>query len=78
MTGSATMLRPEDSFCPKNPSRMAVKIVLMLASERSGTQTMLKCLKSLGLTGFLPPPGGAQAQMNLVSLTTLKMSFLVS
>jgi hypothetical protein len=67
MRGSAKTFRPDDSFCPKKPSRMDVKIVLILASERSGTQTMLKCLNNLGETAFLPPPGGAQAQMNLVS-----------
>jgi len=78
MIGSAKIFRPDYSFWSKNPFKMDVKITRMLASERSGTQIMLKCLKSLGVTAFLPPPGGAQATTNLVSFTCLKMSFLVS
>lgn len=78
ITGSAKIPRPDCSFSSKNPLRIEEKIVLILFSERSGTQIILKCLNRRGVTAFLPPPGGAQAQTNLVSLIDLNTSFLVS
>lgn len=60
------------------PLRMAVKMTFIEADESSGTQIMLKWRNNLGETAFLPPPGGAQAAINLVSLTTLNRSFFVS
>jgi hypothetical protein len=78
ITGSAKRLRLFCSLVSKNPFRMDEKIVIILCLERSGTQIMLKCLNNLGVTAFLPPPGGAQAQTNLVSLICLNTSFFVS
>lgn len=78
MIGSANILLPDVSFYSKKPFNMAVNIVFIELVDRSGIQIMLKCLNSLGVTAFLPPPGGAQAHTNLVSLICLNMSFLVS
>jgi len=72
------MLRPAVSCTSRKPFKMAVKITLMEFEERSGIQIMLKWRNRRGVTWFLPPPGGAQAQTNLVSLIYLKMSFFVS
>jgi len=44
----------------------------------SGIQIILKCLNNLGVTLFLPPPGGAHADIKLVSLTYLKNNFFKS
>ena len=57
---------------------MEVKMMSMDFTERSGAQTMLKCLKRRGETLFLPPPGGAQQAMKLQSETSKKMNFLRS
>lgn len=76
--GSAKIFKPFASSRSRKPLKIEVKITFILASERSGTHTMLKCLKSLGVTAFLPPPGGAQAHANRVSLIYLKINFLVS
>jgi hypothetical protein len=46
--------------------------------DRSGAQTILKCLKSLGVTWFLPPPGGAQAATNTQSEIYMNKNFLRS
>jgi hypothetical protein len=57
-----------DKFDPLSSSRKPYKIDLKMViidwEESSGIQTMLKCLNNLGVTGFLPPIGGAQAVMN--------------
>jgi len=42
-------------------------ICFRLCSEGAGTHNMLKCLINLGVTGFLPPPGGAQAAQIVMS-----------
>lgn len=46
--------------------------------ERSGAHIMLKCLKSLGETWFLPPPGGAQAATKTQSEIYMNKNFLRS
>ena len=49
----------------KNPVNMEENILVKVASEADGMQRMLKCLVNLGVSGFLPPPGGAE-QINKV------------
>lgn len=78
MIGSAKRLWPDDPLCSKNPLKIAVKIVFIEFVLRSGIQIILKCLNNLGVTAFLPPPGGAQAHTNLVSFICLNISFFVS
>lgn len=48
---------------PKYPLKILVKMSVIDFLDKSGTQNMLKCLNNLGVTGFLPPPGLAQAEM---------------
>ena len=62
----------------RKPLRIEVKIVSIDLTERSGDQIMLKCLNSLGVTLFLPPPGGAQHEMKTQSDTSMKRNFFKS
>lgn len=62
----------------KKPLRIAVKIVSIDFVDKSGAQIVLKCLNNLGVTWFLPPPGGAQAATNTQSLTFINENFLSS
>jgi hypothetical protein len=55
---------------------MEVKIMSMDLIERSGAQMRLKCLNNLGVTLFLPPPGGAQQAVNTQSDTSMKRNFV--
>ena len=43
--------------------------------SNSVIQIILKCLNNLGVTGFLPPDGGAQAAMKIESLIVLLIFF---
>lgn len=62
----------------RKPLRIDVNIISIDFTERSGAHTMLKCLKSRGVTLFLPPPGGAQQAMNTQSETSMNRNFLRS
>lgn len=62
----------------KNPFKMDVNITSMERYDRSGAQIMLKCLKSRGVTGLRPPPGGAQEAMNTTSETSINRNFFKS
>ena len=62
----------------KNPFNIDVKMMSMDFTERSGAQIILKCLKSLGLTWFLPPPGGAHAATKTQSEISINKNFFKS
>ena len=57
---------------------MLLRMVFMLALDGGGTFSMLKCLKKRGVTSCRPPPGGAHAQISVVSSTSFQKSFLRS
>ncbi len=52
------------SFAVKNPYNISLKILVRLWWDGSGRQKTLKCLVNLGVSSFLPPPGGLHAQTN--------------
>lgn len=62
----------------KKPFRIEVNIISIDLTERSGAQTMLKCLNRRGVTLFLPPPGGAQLAIKTQSDTYINKNFLRS
>ena len=57
---------------------MLLRMVFMLALDGGGTFSMLKCRKKRGVTSCRPPPGGAHAQISVVSSTSFQKSFLRS
>lgn len=62
----------------RNPFKMEVKMTSIDRYDRSGAQSMLKCLNNRGVTGFRPPPGGAQEAMNTTSDTSINKNFFKS
>jgi len=48
-------------------------MVLRLNSDGDGRENIAKCLMNRGVTGFLPPPGGAQAAAIVTSLMIWEM-----
>ena len=54
----------DDGVDDKNPFNIALNILSLLVDDNSGIQNILNYLNSLGVTLFLPPPGGAQAVTN--------------
>ena len=62
----------------RKPFKIEVKIISIDFIDRSGAQIILKCLKSLGLTWFLPPPGGAHAATNTQSAIYMNKNFFKS
>ena len=48
------------------------------ASVGDGITNIPKCLTNLGVKGFLPPPGGAQAQLNTTSSIVFQNSLSLS
>jgi hypothetical protein len=67
MIPPASMGRIELVSSSRKPFNIDSKMVLIDCSDNSGIQTILKCLNNLGVTGFLPPIGGAHAVMKLTS-----------
>jgi hypothetical protein len=55
-------------FSWRNPLRMLLKMCSIDLLDKSGIQSILKCLNKRGVTGFLPPEGGAQTFKNMQSL----------
>jgi hypothetical protein len=47
------------------------KILVIVSSLKGFMPTMLKCLKNLGVTSFLPPPGGPIAVKNWISCSVI-------
>ena len=62
----------------RKPFKMEVKIVSIDLIDKSGVHIILKCLNNLGVTGFLPPPGGAHEAINTQSDTSINKNFLRS
>lgn len=62
----------------KNPFNIDVKIISMERYDKSGAQITLKCLNNLGVTGFLPPPGGAHEAISTTSDTYINKNFFKS
>ena len=48
---------------------MELKICSIDLFDKSGIQTILKCLNKRGVTGLRPPEGGAQTLIKIQSLT---------
>ena len=44
-----------------------VNMAVRETSEGGGRENMAKCLMNRGVTGFLPPPGGAHAAQMVTS-----------
>lgn len=49
---------------------MDPNILVRVTLSALGKQNMLKCLVNLNVKGLLPPPGGADAAINVVSSTS--------
>jgi hypothetical protein len=56
----------------KNPFRIEEKIFVRISLLASGMQITLKCLTNQGESEFLPPPGGAEHAMIVVSSTSFQ------
>ena len=57
-----------DEMCQ---SMILLKIVFIVSSSNSLIVMVLKCLKNLGVTGFLPPPGGPMAAISWISISLI-------
>ena len=57
---------------------MYLNIAFKEDSEGAGISNIAKCRTNLGVRGFLPPPGGAQAQHNTTSSIDFQKSLSLS
>ena len=67
-----------DGKSARKPPKMAVRIVLVAASDGGGTHSMVKWRTKRGVISWRPPPGGAQAATSSVSSMSFQNSFLRS
>ena len=61
----------EKTISPIQLFKIVENIRILLASSISQKDNKLKCLVSLGVNGFRPPPGGPIAPSRLISTSSL-------
>ena len=62
----------------RNPFKIAPNITSNDLYGISGIHNILNLLNNLGVTAFLPPPGGPHAPTNITSFTFININLLKS